>query len=153
MGWSVGDFLVAWVLLAALGSGLALALKAQGPASWRAGAALAVITGIALVWVNGAVGLVGSERAAINLVFYGLPVAGLAGAAISRFRARGMAVTMAALAAAQALAALAGLASGANEGGSNAFATVLGGAVFTLMWACSAALFAQAARRQAIRPE
>lgn len=138
--WSPGDFVVMGGMLAAACALCELGLRLGRDALYRAGFALAVLTGFLTVWVNLAVGMLGDEGDAPNLMFGGvLLVAGL-GALLARFRARGMAWAMAA-AAAQLLAV--GVA--AAMGGFRAIE--LGAtAGFALPWLLAAALFAAAGR-------
>ena len=74
--------------------------------AYRAATAVAVAAAFLLVWMNGAVGIIGSEDNAANLLFAGVLLVGLLGAALARLRARGMARALAAMAAAQALVPL-----------------------------------------------
>lgn len=94
VAWGPGDFLLAGALVGGVGLGFELAVKRSGNRAYRAGAALALATGFALVWANAAVGIVGSEDEAVNGLFYGVAAVGLAGAALAQFRARGMAWAM-----------------------------------------------------------
>lgn len=47
-----------------------------------------------LGWVSGAVGIIGSENNSVNLMYWAVPVVGLIGSLISRFKPRGMACTL-----------------------------------------------------------
>src|SRR3989339_627918 len=47
-----------------------------------------------LGWVSGAVGIIGSENNHVNLMYWSIPAIGLIGSLISRFRPRGMALTL-----------------------------------------------------------
>ena len=93
-------------------------------------ARMALLTGLGLVWVNLAVGIVGSEGNPANLLFMPIPLLALIGAAIARLRPRGMAWAMAVTGALQLL--LAGVAP---------FSLI-----FALPWFASAWLFRKAAR-------
>ena len=46
-----------------------------------------------LVWVNGAVGIIGNEENQANLLFFGVLAVAVVGSLIARFRAKGMALT------------------------------------------------------------
>jgi len=53
------------------------------------------LAGIFLLgWVSGAVGIIGSENQPVNLMYWAIPVIGLIGSLISRFKPRGMALTL-----------------------------------------------------------
>ena len=96
--------------------------------------------GFLLVWVNLAVGIIGTEHDPANLMFGGVLMVGAAGALIARFAPRGMARALAATALAQALVGgivfIAGL----------SFEAVPLCAFFAALWLTSAWLFRRAAR-------
>jgi len=88
--WTLFDFLAAFVLLA--GTGLAyLAISHRSKSvMYKTAAAITAITALLLIWVNGAVGLIGSEDNDANLL-YGAVIAVLfLGAIITGLKARGM---------------------------------------------------------------
>jgi hypothetical protein len=96
--WSGFDFLVAGVLLFGTGLAYELMVRRSGNRVYRAAAAVAAVASLLLVWVNLAVGLIGSETNPANLLYGAVLAVGLAGAALSRLRAAGMARTMFAMA-------------------------------------------------------
>lgn len=59
--WTASDFLVAAVLLGGLGGGVELALRLPNSVAVKIAAIVAVTSVFALIWINGAVGIVGSE--------------------------------------------------------------------------------------------
>jgi hypothetical protein len=136
--WSPADFALMGVLLGGVGLGVELAVRASSSVAWRAGAVVAVLAAFLTVWVNLAVGMIGSEGNPYNLLFLGVLVLALAGALLARFRAAGMARAMLAAAIAQAAAGAAGLPNDARGG-----IFSIGFAVF---WLLAAGLFAMAAR-------
>jgi hypothetical protein len=139
--WSPMDFVVMGVLLGGVGLGVELVVRASSSFAWRAGAVVALLTAFLTVWVNLAVGMVGSENNPYNLIFLGVLALALAGALLARFRAAGMAKAMLAAAIAQAAAGAAGL---SHDGRGGAFA--LG---FAFFWLLAAGLFALASRPSA----
>ena len=101
VNWSFFDFVFATMLV--FGTGLAYQLVASRATTtaFRLGVGVALAAAFLLIWVNGAVGLIGSEDNPANLLYAGvLAVAGL-GALLARFRPRGLARAMAAAAVAQ----------------------------------------------------
>lgn len=101
--WNAADFVFMWVLIAsAIGAYKFVASKAPN-GSYRAAAGIAAATALLLVWVNGAVGLIGSENNPANLMYGGVLAIGLIGAVIARLRPVGMAAALAATAFAQFL--------------------------------------------------
>jgi len=71
--------------------------------AYRAATGLAVATALILVWVNLAVGLIGTEDNPANLMYFGVIAVGAIGAIIARFQPDGMARALFATALAQAL--------------------------------------------------
>lgn len=109
LNWDWKDFIFAAVLFGLVGLGIELAVRASTSWAWRLGAALAVFSCFALVWVNGAVGMIGDEDNAYNLWFLGLIPLAIAGAVAARLRAKGMAIAMLAVGAVQVLIAAGGM--------------------------------------------
>lgn len=140
--WGVADFIVFGTLLAAAGGACELAVRSTRSIAFRAAAGLAVVTAFFLVWVTLAVGIVGNEGHPANLMFFGVLLVGIAGAALARFRPAGMARALAATAFAQLAAGMAALATGAGSGGPIWPLDILGlTGFFTTMWLISAWLF------------
>lgn len=101
--WSALDFVVFGALLASAGGLYELAARRSGHPAYRAGAALAVGAGFLMAWANLAVGIIGNEDAPVNLAFFGVLAFGLVGAVVARFRARGLAWVLVAMALLQSL--------------------------------------------------
>ncbi|HEX8232361.1 MAG TPA: hypothetical protein VF559_03310 [Caulobacteraceae bacterium] len=150
MGWSAGDFVVWGAMLLAACGAFELAMRMSGSLAYRAGAAVAVGAAFLLVWISLAVGIIGSEDDPANLMYGGVLAVGIAGAVVARFRPAGMARALAAMGAAQALAAVIALAAGWGAGTENwpQVIVVLNG-VFVALWFGSAWLFRKAARERA----
>jgi len=150
--WNLADFIIIGAMLLAACAAYELAVWLSGNPFYRAGFGAAIVGAFLLVWVNLAVGAIGSEDDPANLMFAGVLAVGLVGALIARFRPRGMALTMLAVAAAQVLVALiAGIAGwGLPE---SRPVQLVGITLFFLgPWLVSAWLFGMAARRPAIVP-
>jgi hypothetical protein len=89
--WNAADFVVIWVIIAgAVAAYKFMASKAPNRA-YRVAAGVAVTTGVILIWINGAVGLIGSEDNPANLMYGGVLAIGLTGAVIARLQPSGMA--------------------------------------------------------------
>lgn len=138
VNWTMGDFIFAAILFGSVGLGFELIVRASDSLAYRAGAALAVIGAFLTIWVNGAVGMIGSEDNPYNLMFGGVLMIALIGSVVARFRPAGMAAAM--LAASIAQAVLSGL----------GFSTDVRGAMFSMafagLWLLAAALFRNAAQ-------
>ena len=103
VSWTLFDFFVMGILLFGTGLTYVLISRISDSIAYRAAVGVAVVAGLLLIWVNLAVGIIGSENNPANLLYVGLLAVGIIGAAISRFRPRGMAYTLFATALAQML--------------------------------------------------
>jgi len=101
VNWDLFDFAFMGTLL--FGSALTYELIARkmSNVAYRAAVGVAVVTAVLLVWINGAVGIIGDGP--VNLMYFGVLAVGLIGALIARFRPRGMARALFATALAQFL--------------------------------------------------
>lgn len=145
VNWTALDFITVGVLLASVaGTYEYLARKAPNW-TYRAAAALGLIAALLLVWINLAVGIIGSEQNDANMMYAGVLAVAVGGACLARLRSDGMARAMLAAAAAQVLVAVIALATGAGSESVSWPRDVLGitGAI-VLLWLASAALFRRA---------
>jgi hypothetical protein len=150
VAWDAADFLVFGALLAIACGIWEAASRRSGSQAYRAGVAVAVAAGFLLVWVNLAVGVIGTEDDPANLMFAGVLAVGLAGAVAARARPGGLARAMLATALAQALVAAVALVAGMRGGGVSPPAEVIGlSAGFAGLWLLAAGLFRRAAREGA----
>ncbi|HVL78150.1 MAG TPA: hypothetical protein VM346_02575 [Sphingomicrobium sp.] len=136
--WELADLPFALIMIAAVGIAFELAIRLPSRWAWRAGAAGALATAFLLTWGNLAVGFAGSEDNEINIILFAVPLVALAGSALAGFRASGIALALAAAAAAQMVVGLVLLFAGFFTGP----LTV----AFTGLWLASAWLFRRAAR-------
>ncbi|MEO7505125.1 MAG: hypothetical protein ABIT69_08085 [Sphingomicrobium sp.] len=145
--WTLIDFVVFGAMLAIAGGAVEFAVRTSRSGGYRAGAAVAVAAAFMLVWVNLAVGFLGDEGNPANLMFLGVIAVAIAGAALSRGSAQGMATAMLAAAAAQLLAGVVGLTGGyASPGPAGVYEVVMGTSLFGALWLLAAWLFRRAAR-------
>ena len=100
--WTASDYVFMGVLFGLVGLGIELAVR-RGNAAFTMGAALAIAASFLLIWINAAVGIIGSEQEDANLLFLGVVALALLGSAAALFRPAGMVVAMAAAAVAQLL--------------------------------------------------
>lgn len=114
------------------------------PTAYHGACALALLAAFLLIWVNGAVGILGSENNPLNLIYAGVVAVAAIGALASGFAPRGMARAMQFAAAAQAVVGVIALAFG--------YFTPLVTAVFMALWLGSAALFRKAAEGGPVLP-
>ncbi len=141
--WSVGDFIIAAVLFGSVGLAFELIVRTSDSLAYRFGAGLAVMAAFLTIWVNGAVGMIGSEDNPYNLAFGGVLLIALIGSVLAKFRAAGMARAMAVAAVAQVAAGALGMTIDPR------------GAVFSIgfgaLWLLSAALFWNSASEQSAK--
>ena len=144
--WTLSDFIFAGAVFAIVGGTFELAVRKSGNKWYRGGVAVALATAFLLVWINGAVGVIGNEDNPANLMFMVVILMAIAGAVASRFEAAGMARAMFVAAAANGLicviVAVNGLGATEPPGFPEVPILIAG---FAVMWGLSALLFRQAA--------
>lgn len=146
--WTFGDFLIGGMLLMGTGLTLKLALKQRANLSYKAACGIAIFMGLFLIWMNLAVGIIGSENNKANLMYVGVIAVGVIGTMIARFRPRGMAKTLSAAALTQALIALIALFTGMEKLPGASVAEIVNiNCFFVIMFVISALLFRHADRR------
>jgi len=146
VNWTASDFISAGALLAVIGAGFELAVRASRNLYYRAGAALALLGAFLVIWVNLAVGIVGSEGNPSNLLFFGALLVGIAGACIARFKAAGMAVAAGTTAVALGIAFAIAAMGPTDEPFVSHWLELAGTSVIAVSFLASAALFRRAAR-------
>ena len=145
--WDVADVLL-------FGTGLTYKLAAikVGNIVYRSAVGLALTAAFILIWVNGAVGIIGSENNDANLMYGGVIAIGIIGAIIVRFQPHGMARAMFATALAQMLVPVIALIIWPPQviswGAADVFGVFVLNAFFVMLWVGSALLFRNAAREQ-----
>jgi hypothetical protein len=146
--WDLADFAVAGGLLVGTGVMYELAARKAGNMAHRAAVALALAAALLLVWINLAVGLIGTEDHQANLMYVGLLAVGIIAAVIARFQPHGMARALFATALAQALVAVITLIFGLGSPVSGPLEILALNGMFVVLFVGSALLFRYAAREQ-----
>ena len=145
--WTRSDFVFAGVLLVGAGVIAELAVRASVDWSYRIGAGLAVLASALLLWINAAVGIIGSEDNPENLLYLAVIAAAFVGAVAARFRAGGLSLAMVSAAVVQVtiggLAVLRGWGAGSENWPQPVIALSI---FFGLLWLSSSTLFHRAAR-------
>lgn len=142
VAWTPFDFVV-WGAILTLACGtFELAVRASGSLAFRAGVAVAVAIAFLVIWVSGAVGIIGDEDNPANLMFGGVLLVAAAGAYVGRFKAAGLARAMVAAAFPQAVVAIIAQLIGSFEG-------FVASGILTGAWLLAAWLFNRAARAEA----
>jgi hypothetical protein len=146
VNWTVGDFVFAGGLL--LGAGITYELAARvGNLAYQAGVVVALGTGILIMWVTGAVGVIGSENNPGNLLYLAVVAVAIAGAIVARGRPSRMVWAMAIAAIATVLAPVIAYAGVADPQGDVLAPEVFAATgVLTIGWALAAVLFRKSAQ-------
>lgn len=145
VNWNVADFAVAGALLVGVGVTLERTAKKTGNVAYRAAVGVALAAVFLLIWMNSAVGIIGSEKNEANLMYGGVLAVGLFGAIFGRFQPLGMARTLFAMALAQALVTVIALFAGLGALESGPLEIVLLNGFFIALFVGSGWLFQHAA--------
>lgn len=149
VNWDETDFAVVGAMLAVACGTYELAARMTGNRAYRAAVGVAVAAAFILVWMNLAVGIIGTEDNPANLMFGGVLAVGIICAVSARFQPDGMARALVATALAQALVAVIALIAGSGSTGPSWPGSILFlTGIFAALWLISAWLFRKAAREQ-----
>jgi len=117
--------------------------------SYKLALALALISAFLLIWVNLAVGVIGSEDNLANIMFVVILITGLIGAIKVKFQSLAMSYVMLLLAVSHIIvAAIALIFQLGSEGPIWPFDVMGASCIFAILWFCSALLFRRAAQIQ-----
>jgi hypothetical protein len=142
--WTLSDFVVMGAMLAIACGTYELGAWISGNTVYRAAFGIAVLASFLLMWVNLAVGVIGSENNPANLMYAGVLAVGAIGALVARFQPGGMSRALLATALAQLVVGAIALAAFDAE-----LRVIVGvSAMFAVLWLASAGLFRMAARDQ-----
>ena len=149
MAWDVVDFTVFGAMLLGVGVIYTLAKRKADNTAYRFAVGVALAAAFILIWVNGAVGIIGDESNHANMMYFGVLAVGIIGAIIARFQPYGMVRALYAMALAQVLVAVIALLAGLGSTGPiwPKDILILTG-LFIALWLLSARLFRKAAREQ-----
>ena len=144
VNWDAADFAFAAILIVGTGTAFELAARRSSNAPYRAAMGFAVVAAFLLVWMNAAVGIIGSEDNPANLMYVAVLAVAIIGAALARLKPQGMTLVLVATAFTQlavgAIALSFGLGSPHSEG-----VEILGlTGLFAGLWLMSAWLFRRA---------
>ena len=101
--WTLSDFIIMGTLIFGTGLAYKLVSRKYSNLACQIAVGLSLMAAFLLIWVNGAVGIIGNEANPANLMYFGVIAVGIIGAITSRFRPSGMIRTLFATAIAQAL--------------------------------------------------
>jgi hypothetical protein len=80
VNWDIFDFAVFGAMLLGVGVVYALARRRANNTTYRFGIGVALAAAFLLVWINGAVGIIGDSNNDANMMFFGVLVVGVVGA-------------------------------------------------------------------------
>lgn len=103
VNWTFFDFLVMGVMLSVACGCYEIATRMSGNLWYRVGAGLGIVGSFLLVWINLAVGIIGSENNPANLMYFAVLMFGVVGSLFARFEPKGMFKTMLTMAVAMLL--------------------------------------------------
>jgi hypothetical protein len=142
--WDWHGFVVAGAFVFSAALTYELVVQGMSNTAYRFAMGLAVATAFVLTWVNVVLAV---DVSLANVMYVGVVVVGLVGAAIARLRARGMALALVGTAIAQMLVPFIALAFWRTSVAPGAAVPVIGlNGVFIVLFAISALLFRRAAR-------
>jgi hypothetical protein len=147
--WDILDFAVFATMLAGVSVIYGLTKRTSDDIAYRSAVGVALAAAFILIWVNGAVGIIGDAGNDANLMFFGVLGVGVLGAIVARFQPRGMARALYATAVAQCLVAVIAVTADLGSTGPIWPRDILALTVFlTALWLLSARLFGNAARNR-----
>lgn len=145
--WSAFDFIVMGALFLAVGGAIEFLVSRSANLSYRIGAALAVVTAFLLIWVNLAVGIIGSETNDANRMYAAVLAILVGGSIVAHFKPAGMARATAATAAAMVVVAVIAVAGNLGPDGPIWPRDTIGvTAILGTMWLAAAGLFHHASK-------
>jgi hypothetical protein len=145
VAWTPFDFAVAGALLFGTGVAYELIARKSGVIAFRAAAGVALAAALLLIWINLAVGILGSEDNPANLMYIGVLAVFILAALVTRFQPHAMARALLATALVQALVTAIALIAGMHRlPGSSVVEIVALNGFFIALWAGSALLFRRA---------
>ena len=144
--WDETDFIVMGALLFGAAGAFELAARMTASLAFRAAVGVAVVAALLLIWINLAVGIIGSEDNSLNLLYGGVLAVALLGAVLARFRPAGMALALFATTLAQILVAMIAAIADPDEPPGMGGVLALN-MTFAAFWLISATLFRAAARQ------
>jgi len=146
--WDLDDFVIAGALIFGTGLTYALVARKASNIAYRFAVGVALAAALLLVWINLAVGVIGTEDDLANLMYIGVLAVGIIGAIVARFQPHGMVRALFATALAQALVAVIVLIFGLGAPWSPPVEILALNGFFVALFVGSALLFRHAGREQ-----
>ena len=147
VNWTAMDFAFAGVVVFATVIPLDFAMCRAAGGAYRAAIIVALVAMFLLAWLSASVGIIGRDGDPANLMHLPVIVVGIGGALISRLHPDGLSRTLLSMAVLQALIATIAIFGGLGLPWSGPVELAVLNAVFVLLFAVSAWLFARAQTR------
>ncbi|MEG3182009.1 hypothetical protein [Sphingomonas sp. LT1P40] len=145
--WTASDFIVMGGLLAIILGAYEWLSSRSNAMAYRVAAGVTVLGVFLLIWLNLAVGIIGSENNDANLMFAGVIAVITGGACIAHFRAEGMGWTLIAAAVSQVVVgAIALIGDLGTDGRAWPRDVIVLSGFFTGLWLVAATLFRMSAK-------
>lgn len=146
--WNSFDFIFAGTILFGTGLTYEMIARRSNKIIYRAAVATACATALLLVWIEGAVGIIGPPGGLTGLMELGVLAVLIIGSAIARLRAKGMVFALIAAALAQAIVGAVALFNGLGYPASPPLEIIVVCGFFILPFVISAILFHQVTQEQ-----
>lgn len=147
VAWMVSDFVIAGTLIFGTGTAYILISRQSDSLMYRAALGLMLFTALFMIWVNLAVGIIGSEDNPGNLMYAGVLAILLIGLIAARFRPRGTAFALFTTAIAQSFTIFIALSRDMqNLPGSSVTEIILVNGLFIALFSISGGLFWQVSK-------
>jgi hypothetical protein len=146
--WTASDYVFMAVLLGAPLLVYEMAVRKSTVRTYRAATGLALCAVTLLIWINAAVGIIGSEGNPANLMYAGVLLILLSGAFVARFEASGMARTMRAAGFAQVVVTLIAIVGGLGMPSTGPLELIVINGFFLAFWVAASVLFDMAAGKE-----
>ncbi|PLX24456.1 hypothetical protein C0580_05220 [Candidatus Parcubacteria bacterium] len=150
VSWNFFDFVFMGFFLFTTGLTYELVAKKSKNITYRVAVAAAILAVFLLVWINGAVGIIGSENNSANLLYFGVIFILVIGSAIANLQAAKMAKALFITAIAQALVPMIALIifnpQSVSWGANGVLGVFIVNTFFVLLFVLSALLFLKASK-------
>lgn len=144
MLWTGSDFVFAWIMFSFLALAFSFVMGSTRPSSYKMAVAIGAVSAFLLVWVTGAVGIIGDGD--INLLYAIVALILVAGSLIVRMRAAGMAYVLYAAALVQFAIPFVALSIGAPDFSPGVLQVIVLNGFWVAMFIVSGVLFSDAAK-------
>jgi len=150
VNWSLSDFIIMGIILFSIGLSYELIARKSEEIVYRSAFGVALAGVFLLLWVNGAVGIIGSEDNPANLMYGMVLIAGILGSFMSRLKSKDMMVTLLVIALIQFIVPIVALIfepANASWGKTGVIGVFVLNAFFVMLFIISALLFRRTSER------